>query len=505
MIGIYARVSTEEQARHGYSIQSQLRLCREKAKAIDPYLEIKEYIDRGISGEFIDRPALKELRKDVKEGIIHKVVCYDPDRFSRKLMNQLIIVEELDKRNIELIFVDGDYSKTPEGQLFFNLRGSISEFEKAKIKERTMRGRREKAAQGKVLRNYEIYGYDYDSEKQKLVINEDEAKIVQLIFDLFTEPNDPVSGINSIAKLLTEKQVSTKKNTGVWHRQVVRQILMNKTYIGEFYQNKWNAEGMLANKTDSEVYVPVSKRPKKEWILIPCPPIINREKFEYAQKLIQESRRRWAKKSRHKYLLSGLVRCGECSNTMTGRKGKNWGRYEYEYTDKKNYSGAKNPGCGQRIKCIDLDTIVWDKVLEWLKDTEKISDAAEKESKSSGVSYEEAELERVEKELKKIEMSKKRMLDLYAQSDEDIMGDVKKTLMELKEKEKNLIIQKNKVEEELADLNQMNHIKNILREAVDYYFNKNPGGLTFEDKQKIIRSIVREVRVFKDRIEIYGL
>lgn len=114
-------------------------------------------------------------------------------------MNQLIVSEEIE-RNAELVFVNGDYQKTPEGMLFYQMRGAIAEFEKAKINERMSRGRREKARQGKVVKDYLVYRYDYDQESNQLIVNEQEAPIVQLIFELFTTPNNGiVKGINGIA------------------------------------------------------------------------------------------------------------------------------------------------------------------------------------------------------------------------------------------------------------------------------------------------------------------
>nr|WP_253901981.1 recombinase family protein [Brevibacillus sp. HB1.3] len=141
-IGIYARVSTEEQAKSGFRfrLDDQVRECRKKAATS----EAAEYTD-DVSGEFLDRPALSRLRQDVKDGVITQIVCLDPDRLSRKLMNQLLITDEFDKRGIELVFENGEYAKTPEGQLFYSMRGAITEFQKVKINERMSRGRRGKA------------------------------------------------------------------------------------------------------------------------------------------------------------------------------------------------------------------------------------------------------------------------------------------------------------------------------------------------------------------------
>jgi hypothetical protein len=90
------------------------------------------------------------------------------------------------------------------------------------------RGCREKAKQGKVVKDVKVYGYIFNRETEELEIYEPEAQIVQIIFDLFTDPKGRVKGINGIAHYLSEG-VPTKRG-GVWHRQTVRQILMNETY-----------------------------------------------------------------------------------------------------------------------------------------------------------------------------------------------------------------------------------------------------------------------------------
>jgi len=77
MIAIYARVSTEEQAVKGSSIESQIEACINKAGTTD----VLRYIDDGYSGELLERPGLNKLREDVEKGLIDKVICYDPDRY----------------------------------------------------------------------------------------------------------------------------------------------------------------------------------------------------------------------------------------------------------------------------------------------------------------------------------------------------------------------------------------------------------------------------------------
>ncbi|MGO4887317.1 recombinase family protein [Anaerobacillus sp. MEB173] len=500
MIGIYARVSTEEQARSGYSLKEQLRACREKAATS----EVIEYVDEGLSGEFLDRPALTRLRKDVREGIIKVVICLDPDRLSRKLMNQLILSEEIEKK-AQLIFVNGEYQRTPEGMLFYQMRGAIAEFEKAKITERMSRGRREKARQGKVLRDFQVYGYSYDKEEEQFIIHEYEAKVVKLIFELFTRPNELVKGINGIAKYLTNQGIPTKRNAKQWHRQVVRQILMNRVYVGEFYQNRWNTEGMLGNKyKSSDERVKMKERPKQEWIRVPCPAIIDEEQFEHAQALLKQSRRRWSGIKKNEYLLSGLVRCAECGNTMTGRKSKNWGTYVFEYTDVKNTAGAKHKGCGNRIKCEELDEMVWETIKEWLNNPKEI--AATLDDEEEPYSYERTELDRIVHELNRIRSGRKKLLNLLMVDDAIEEQDIREKLRELKENEQELIKRKEKLEELLTETDQNQLSENLMQKASEYYLSLSKNELSHDVKKDVIRSVVKEIRVTVDnKIDIYTL
>jgi site-specific DNA recombinase len=499
MIGIYARVSTEEQVKNGFSLKDQIRECVKKAGTS----EYKQYIDEGVSGEFLDRPALSQLRQDIRDGLITKVVCLDPDRLSRKLMHQLLITEEFDRKSIQLIFVNGEYARTPEGQLFYSMRGAIAEFEKAKINERMSRGRREKARQGRVLRDFKIYGYKYDKEKEQMVIHEEEAMVVRLIFDMFTRPGT-AQGINGIALYLTKKGIPTKRGAKVWHRQVVRQILMNKAYIGQFYQNRWNTEGMVGNKhKNKEDRILLKERPKEEWIYIPCPSIVKQEQFDHAQKLLQDSRRRWAKKGLHLYLLSGLLRCANCGNTMTGRRAKNWGNYIFEYSDIKNTAGATQRGCGRKVKVEDIDYEVWETIRNWLERPDEIAFAAETDNKQEDIPLERLEIECLEKEIEKAKAGRKRILSLFAAGMEMEEEEVCEMIHSFKEKEEKAARKLDELKVRIQEVKEAKCNKNLLSEAAEYFLTKHREEITFEDKQQLIRQLVREIIVYEDHVEIF--
>ncbi|MFY0546403.1 recombinase family protein [Brevibacillus sp. H7] len=491
MIAIYARVSTEEQARSGFSLTDQLRECRNKAGTN----EVAEYVDEGISGEFLDRPQLARLRQDIRSGIIHKVICLDPDRLSRKLMHQLLITDEWDRHGVELQFVNGEYAKTPEGTLFYSMRGAIAEFEKAKINERMSRGRREKARQGRVLRDFHMYGYDYDKETEQLTVNEQEAQVIRLVFRLFTQPDRDVQGMNGIARYLTEAGIPTKRGAKVWHRQVVRQMLANRAYIGEFFQNRWNTEGVLANKHKPPgERQPARPRPIEEWISLPCPAIVDRQLFEHAQQLLQMSRRRWSGTQTNRYLLSGLVRCGLCGQTMTGRQAKHWGKQVRFYTDRKQPAGTKTTGCGQKINGFLLEEAVWNRVKEWICDAEAIAAAAALRE----TEYGQEELSVLEKELEKTKEGTRRLLALYAEGAEWVEEELHQALRERKEKEEKLSF---RISEYRRQQRSYEH-QLSMEEIIPCCLADAEEELSTDEKRELIRCLVQEIRVYPDRVEI---
>ncbi|MFF2156045.1 recombinase family protein [Paenibacillus chitinolyticus] len=541
LTAFYIRVSTDEQAKTGYSIEFQIEKDMEKAgiprhiitesfiseaikKGGVPEYRIKFYVDDGHTGEVLDRPGLDRLLEDAKQGIVRRVICYDLDRLSRKLMVQLIITDKLDRQKIELIFVNGEYANTIEGRLFFQMRGAIAEFDKEKINRQLSEGRLKKTKKGKVLKDYQIYGYDFDRETEQLVVNPEEAIIVKLIFDLCTKPEsfyDPqfpdkkIRGINGIAHYLMEKEIPTKRNRNgknVWHRQVVRQILMNPTYTGIFQQHKWNTEGVKLNRyRKKEDKMQYTLRPEEERVDTPCPVIIEKEQFDHAQMVIAEAKRRWASEGTRKYLLSGIARCGDCGNTLVGMKSRNWGKDVLVYNCSKNYAGAQNRGCNKRVPCEKFENEIWSTILNWLNNPDEIAAASEAEEQiEQSQSFEDNEIVRLEKEIEKTKNARKKLLKLFASSNEDdSLGlsedEIKKELRDWKEKEERLFRQLEEINLKLQRNKQSEYSQYILKDAVEYYLTKNPEELSFEDKQFLIRQIVREIVHYKgDRIEIFS-
>jgi len=351
MNAIYARVSTDAQAETGYSISDQIRTCREHAAKLG--LAVIEYIDDGYSGEYIERPALDRLRDDLRAKLIQNVIVYDPDRLSRNLTNQLLLADEFDKANAQLIFVTHDYDASPEGRLFFSIRGAISAFEKAKIRERTLRGKRSKALSGKLVFNDDLYGYTYDSETSMCIVNPTEAETVKLIFELYTTRN---YGVNTLWAEL--------KSLGIVNRHgkpftisTLSYMLNNETYAG----TKWSFttyEKTIGQKKRKKI-----ARDKSEWISISVPSIIDRKTWHKAVKCRQMNKVTAKRNTKTEYLLSSIIYCNGCGYAMHGVN-YHKGDKDYCYYVCTAYNNGNLCEIRKNIPSKELDEAVWLKLTE---------------------------------------------------------------------------------------------------------------------------------------------
>jgi site-specific DNA recombinase len=173
---LYARVSTDAQQKEA-TIESQLFELKKQIAAAGDVL-VKEYIDDGITGTVLDRPALEQLRQDAKTDLFHRIYFHGADRIAREAAHQTIIIGELVKRGKQITVGGKEYEATPEGKLTLNMLGLFSEYERAKIMERMTRGRLYRLRMGQMSSNgHRIYGYHYVKKSPtapaSLVINEE--------------------------------------------------------------------------------------------------------------------------------------------------------------------------------------------------------------------------------------------------------------------------------------------------------------------------------------------
>lgn len=313
---VYTRVSSEEQARSGYSLDYQADRCTEKARSMGAS-DVTIYKDEGISGAVLNRPGLSRLRDDLRQGRINLVVVLDPDRFARNVAHQLLVTEEIERLGAVLEFVNFEWRNTPEGQLFYAVRGAVSQYEKEKIRERTMAGRLQKARAGLLPQAHRPYGYAYDPAASSLVPQPAEAKVVQIIYTLFTQYG---LGYTAIARRLDDLGVPPRRASR-WHRQVVYQILVNPVYTGVFWVNRYNCRDLGLNR-----YRPPEERRRPVlrdaalWIGVPVPALVESSCWQAAQERIAAGLTRYKSRTRRPYLLRGLVRCAVCGATARAQQ-----------------------------------------------------------------------------------------------------------------------------------------------------------------------------------------
>ena len=161
----YARVSSEQQAKDN-TIASQVEALHRRITQDGLILDQELcFIDEGWSGSTLNRPALERLRDQAAAGAIDRLYVHSPDRLARKYAYQVLLVDELHRCGVEIVFLNHDLGRSPEEDLLLQVQGMIAEYERAKILERSRRGKRHAAQSGSVnVLSGAPYGYRYISK-----------------------------------------------------------------------------------------------------------------------------------------------------------------------------------------------------------------------------------------------------------------------------------------------------------------------------------------------------
>ncbi|MCX5784124.1 MAG: recombinase family protein, partial [Elusimicrobia bacterium] len=312
-IALYLRVSTEDQAKEGYSLEVQRETLEAFAKREG--LEIyKIYSDDGISGYTSDRrPALAALLADAKSGKFDLVLVSKLDRFSRNLRDLLNLVEELCSYGVGFKSAGEPFDTTTSaGKLMFQQLGSFAEFERNRIAERVFPGMVKGVQQGNWQGSrYTPYGYKYNKAAKLLEVVESEAEVVRRIYALYLEGKSTLA----IGTILTKQGVRNRKGN-YFGTKVIGDILKNPIYTGKIV---WNAHHYDKTKKTAKGYKYVKNSPDK---IITAQgkhtALISDEVFAQAQKLRAEKRIALRKAKPGDYLLSGLMFCGKCNHKYVG-------------------------------------------------------------------------------------------------------------------------------------------------------------------------------------------
>jgi len=363
-VAIYARVSTESQEARG-TIGSQLEVLRKRAAAEGHEL-IAEYRDDGWSGARLDRPGLDALRDAAEAGRLDAVWCLSPDRLARMYAYQVIVLDELARHGVAVLFHDTPpLADDPQARLLTQVQGVIAEYERAKIAERYRRGKLWRARAGEVIAWKCPYGYRRIARCAEraahLEVYEPEAAIVRRIFRDYVEKH---ISMRQISWQLSQDVVPSPSGKAVWGVSVIGRVIRNETYVGHAYYNR---TASVSDRHPAYAKRQI-RRPRDQWIAIAVPAILEEELFEAAQRVSYDNSKWSPRRSEpNHWLLRGLVKCGRCGVSVSCHKmrGRNGISHHYYYC--RNHdplrAGGEHRRCPERnVRANELDAFVFDQV-----------------------------------------------------------------------------------------------------------------------------------------------
>ena len=349
-VGIYCRLSRDDgNLGDSGSIQNQKEFLKEYVEK-EGWNLVNIYIDDGYSGTVFDnRPGFQRMLSDIEAKKINCVITKDLSRLGRNYIKSGYYLEEyFPKNNIRYIAVNDNYDNLFESNNdFAPFKNIINEWyardisKKVKFSIRAMQERGEVRKQGKVL-----YGYLQDDDGNR-TLDPETAPIVQMIFDLYLE----IKSIEEVARILKEKKVITpgyhdfiknghnaKFYTNIseeekysWRATQIRRILRNEQYLGKLIKGQYY---------NVSFKVKISKKNPNPYVFDDVfPPIITKDQFDAANRLIDAYRSNFAPESENMY--QKMVKCECCGKTLTfgvkANQKKENGRYRYY---------CRNSSCG---------------------------------------------------------------------------------------------------------------------------------------------------------------
>ncbi|MCJ7544417.1 MAG: recombinase family protein [Phycisphaerae bacterium] len=379
---IYARVSSDQQAQCG-TIASQVAALDQRVAADGLVLEAEQrFIDDGYTGSTLLRPAMERLRDQAAAGAIDRLYVHSPDRLARRYAYQVLLVDEFQQCGVELVFLNRALSQGPEDELLLQVQGVVAEYERAKIMERSRRGKLHAARSGKVnVLAHAPYGYRYLPKalaggQATMNVHLEEARVVQ---EMFRWVGVERLSISQVARKLKDRGIASPRGRSYWDRGTVWGILRNPTYKG---QAAFGKRKIVERQVRLRPYRqqpeqprrPVSyiRTPAEDWISIPVPAIIDADLFDAVGRQLQENKQRHRlAKQTPRYLLQGLVVCGQCEFALCGRRVRNRWYYRCVGNVARRMTGQKV--CGNHSVRGDLlEEAVWNDVKALLADPQRV-------------------------------------------------------------------------------------------------------------------------------------
>lgn len=465
---LYVRVSTQEQAKDGYSIDEQIERLKGYAKAMG-WIVVKIYVDAGYSGSNTNRPDLQNMIKDVEAGKADSVCVYKLDRLSRSQKDTLELIEDYFlKNNVDFISMTENFDTgTPFGRAMIGILSVFAQLEREQIKERMTMGKEGRAKEGKFHGGGFIpTGYNYVDGQ--LVINEYEAMQVREIHELYQQGK----GFREIEKIFAEKGYTQKY--GRWHTRRIRDCMINELYIGKIKYHDQTFDGNHPTFIDEETF--------------------NKSLALYKSK-DNTSTRSFARTT----YLGGLIYCAHCDARYIAYKhtdrryDKTYNYYGCHSKRKLNRIMIKDPNCKNKTwRREALDNLIFDEIRKLANDPSHIHKIRQERFSEDDKKKEKL----IEKEIAKIDSQKSRFMDLYGVG-EFTMDEVQAKVAPLNE-------QKRKLEQELQSLSNGDSIlsEDEALELIESFEDVVNEG-DFEQIRLLINALIEKIVIDEDDVDIF--
>ena len=508
-VALYARVSTERQEQAG-TIESQVAELESYAHAQGYEIEAELiFLDQGVSGACLARPALDRVRDAAYEGGIDVLLCLSPDRLSRQYVHQCLLLDEFQRWGVAVQFINQpDLEDTPQNRLLLGVQGLFAEYERAVMRERMRRGRLYRIRQGGRCFHSAPFGYRYipvsEPHGGRWEIDSQEAAVVQQIFAWYTKEG---WSLKKIATQLNETGVPVRRKGGRWGAGRISVILDQPAYAGKAYYNRYRTRpesvGRLKKQGRGRLVAPDKViRPQEEWIAVDTPAILSHEVWQRAQEQRMHNKR-FSQRNNHKqcYLLRSLLVCGVCDGLMIGKS-----RHKHPYTYYRCERGGKHrlPDVPQHtctVNATDAENAVWQSVAKLLQEPERLAQAWADLNTTDPPNQ--REIKRLEHRSRQLERQWQRILDAYQDGllEKDELGQRKQALDREQAQLQSLLVRAQEVQQQ----NQ-----NRLQTVQDFAaFSQRMLGMlenpTEEVKREVIRLLVDHIVVEDDAIIIHHI
>ena len=514
----YARVSSEQQAA-AHTIESQISALSERAQSDGTPVPLeRQFVDDGVSGATLVRPALDRLRDLAAVGAIDRIYVHSPDRLARNYAYQVLLLDEWRRANVELVFLNKSLGQSPEDDLLLQMQGIIAEYERAKFMERSRRGKRHAAQSGSLnVMSGAPFGYRYISIREgggqaRFEPNAEQARIVQQIFSWIGRDR---CSLHEVCRRLQKAGASTASGRRIWSKQAVWHILQNPAYIGQAAYGKTRMmprtrktrprppRGRPAEPRRSNAPVAIDS---KEWVFVPVPPLVNERLFRSAQQQLEENRARGRLGRRTLgHLLQGLACCAICRYAYYGKttreRGPEHSLKDYRYyrcsgTDGYRFGGERI--CTNRqIQAEFLEAAVWREVCDLLRNPEKL-ERDFKESNNAVASLQTAGALKAQR--LKQQYALERLIDSFTEgliSKDQFTPRMARTRSRIAELD-------TQIQAYSGDIDQMEHLRLGVARLRELSATVGPGlaDSDWHRKREVIRTVVQRIEIGHEAIKI---